>query len=89
MHEPAITITDVRIRRARTAGASPIAWASFVIDGTIRVSNVAIFQDGDGGYRTEFPSRVGRHGQRYHHVRPIDQRTRSRIDEAILSELGC
>ena len=88
MSEPQITISCVRIRRANAQGTNPVAWASFVINGTIRVSNVAVFRDEGGGYHTEFPARLGKHGQRYHYIRPLHWQTRAIIDDAILSALG-
>ena len=88
MPDPPVTISCVRIRWAKAPGTNPVAWASFVINGTIRVSNVAVFRDEAGRYHTEFPARLGRHGQRYHYIRPLHWQTRAIIDDAILSALG-
>lgn len=82
------SIRDVRFRRAggdlRARGL--LGWVSATID-TLRVDNFVLRRTASGELQLFFPERKEDGGRKHAIVRPIDERAKGQIEQAVFHEL--
>ena len=79
-------LTSVRFTPARTGGGL-LGWASFVLDGDVRVDGLAVRRTLHGELTCSWPGRRGAGGRLHHHVWPIDDAARLRLEGELLAHL--
>ena len=83
-------ISDVHYTRAtpgdRDAGL--LGFASFLLDGRIRIDGVVVRETRDGRLVLSFPAKTSRNGVEHPYVRPIDTPTRLAIEAQVFAALG-
>jgi hypothetical protein len=65
-----------------------LGWASFTIDGRLRLDGIAVRRTLDGRVALSFPSRRRGGYRRHFYVRPLDDCTRREIERQVLAALG-
>lgn len=83
-----IEITEVRIRFPKGDAGNIVAWASCLICGGLILDNIEVLRGRDGALWVNFPSRPSRHGHSLHFFYPINRRTRTAIEKAVLDEFS-
>jgi hypothetical protein len=71
--------------RFRASGL--LGWLSFVLHGVLRVDGVAVRRTRDGRLSLSFPERVAHDGKRHPIVRPLDDRSRAAVENAVIAAL--
>lgn len=81
-----ISITEVSIKPVKPDQKGLIAFASFVINGSLYLSSVGIVTKRSGGYRLVYPAKqVGEHYLQIFH--PINYSTATAIENAVLEKV--
>ena len=88
MPQSTFDVSEVKIRFANARGGGLVGWASCVLNGGLFLNNIAIFENEDGTFSTQFPARRGTNDQRYFYFCPINRETRALIDDAVLAYLN-
>jgi hypothetical protein len=85
-----IGIDDVTFRGAARVDVEGglLGWASFTVNGAIRVDGVAMRRTLDGRYALSFPGRKASGGHRHFWVRPLTDAARLAIEHQVLAALG-
>jgi DNA-binding cell septation regulator SpoVG len=83
-------VSDVRFCPAGKgrSRAGLIGFASFLLDGCVRVDGVAVRRTAGGVPALSFPARRDRQGRDHPYIRPIDDETRLAIELQVLEQLG-
>ena len=63
-------------------------WISCTVDGTLRLSGIALRTTADGKLALSYPARKTRDGGQHFFIRPVDDKARREIEHQILSALG-
>lgn len=64
-----------------------LGWASFVIDGGLKVAGVAVRRTAEGDLALAYPYRNDFYGVRWRFVRPINDQTRRALEDQVLAQL--
>ena len=65
-----------------------MGWASFLLDGGVRISGVAVRRTARGTFTLSYPCCDRGFAQRWHYAHPVDDQTRVAIEEQVLAALG-
>jgi hypothetical protein len=89
MREP-LLVSEVRFTSARSDDIERglIGWASFTVDGNLRLDGVAVRRTVEGRHALSFPARRDASRRRHFYVRPLDDRARREIERQVLGTLG-
>jgi hypothetical protein len=68
-------------------GSGLLGWATFLLDGRLRVEGIAIRRTAGGRLALAFPFRDDGYGKRWCYLRPINDETRVAIEEQVLGQL--
>jgi len=81
-----MTITDVQIKTVRPQNGL-VAFATIVIDGSLRLNSIAVYQRLDGhGWRLTYPTkRAGLHDLNIYH--PLTPEASEAIEQAIFDDM--
>ena len=83
-----IEITEVRIRFPKRDAGNIVAWASWLVCGGLVLDNIEVLRGRDGVLWLNFPSRPSRRGHALHFFYPINRRTRTAFEKAVLDEFA-
>ena len=82
-------ITRVRLQRASNAQQAQglAGWISFVLDGQLMVSGLALRRSATDRYVFVWPARKDGAGRLHHHLRPVDDEARRAVEGELLAQL--
>lgn len=84
---PAPVISDVQIRFVADGRDGLLGWASLVIDGAIRLNDLALRRGQHGDIYITFPARISPAGDRRYRFHPISSDATALLERAILSRV--
>ena len=88
--DDALLVSNVRFYTAppedRESGL--LGWLSFTLGERLRLDGVALRRTLDGHLRLSYPGRKDGAGRVHHHIRPLDDETRRRIERQVFIALG-
>jgi DNA-binding cell septation regulator SpoVG len=89
MREP-LLVSEVRFTSASSDDIERglLGWASFTVDGNLRIDGVAVRRTLDGRLVLSFPSRRDGQGRRHAYVRPLDDDARRHVEHQVFEALG-
>ena len=89
MHD-SLLVSNVRFYPAppedRESGL--LGWLSFTLGGRLRLDGVSLRRKLDGHLTISYPGRKDGAGRVHHHIRPLDDETRRRIEQQVFITLG-
>lgn len=85
-----LAIADVKFAAAcpKDVELGLIGWASFSVDGNLRLDGIAVRRTLFGRYALSFPARRDTAHRRRFYVRPLDDQARCEIERQVLGALG-
>ena len=83
MPQASIMVSEVDVRLSRHPDRGPAGWASCVLNGGVRLTNIAVFRGDDGGFYTRFPKKLSHNGREHYYFCPITREAKKIIDDAI------
>ena len=65
-----------------------LGWVSFVVDGRLRLSSIAVRRTLEGRMALSFPARIDGAGNQRFYIRPLDNHTRHEIERQVFQAIG-
>ena len=84
-----VTISEIRFQAASRSERETghLGWATFVIEGSLKVGSVSVRRRLDGSLALSFPTRRARTGVQHPILAPISEQVRADIEGQVLSAL--
>lgn len=85
-----LVVSGLRFMPASHAEAAGglLGYASFLLNGRVRVDGVAVRRKLGGGLTLAWPARTDASGKRHPYLRPIDHAARLDLERQVLAALG-
>lgn len=85
-----LTVSELRYSPATRdeSAAGLLGFASFLLNGRIRVDGVGVRRTRNGHLALSWPARTDRTGERHPLIRPIDDAARRDLEAQVLTGLG-
>lgn len=80
-------ISDVQIRFVPDGRDGLVGWASLVIDGAIRLNDLALRRGQGGDIYVTFPARLSPSGERRYRFHPISRAAAAHLEAAIVGKV--
>ena len=87
--QPELHVSELRVSPSTKADSAIglVAFASFLLNGAIRVDGVGIRRTADGRWTLSWPARDDRNGTRHPVIRPITDEVRRSIERQVFALL--
>ena len=82
-----ISITDIKIRFVSCGTDGLKAWASCVMNGAVKLNNIAIRQSRDGSIFLTYPAKRTSGGSTHHFFHPITREAAGIVECAIMAHI--
>lgn len=86
--DPAVAVTEIKLRFVEDGKDNLIAWASCVLNGTVVLNNIGVRRGHDGGLFLTYPNKVTAAGTKVTFFHPISREASAVLERAILRRLA-
>lgn len=82
-----IEVDNIQINRIPNSPKGHVGFATFIINKSLKMEGVAIYQKLEGGYRLVYPDKILRNGRKIELICPITKEAGRTIEKAVTEEL--